>query len=99
MASVMVWLSLYEGFGLPIVEAQAAGTPVVCSNATCLPEVAGDAAVLMEPRDIDAIAAAIERCLDDEPFRQDLIAKGYENIKRFSWDNSAKKLHDIIMSV
>lgn len=99
MSSVLVWPSLYEGFGLPIVEAQAAGTPVVCSNVTSLPEVAGDAAVLVEPMDTKSIAAAIERCLYDEPFRLNLIAKGHENIKRFSWDESAKKLHDIILSL
>ena len=99
MASVLVWPSFYEGFGLPIIEAQAAGTPVVCSNVTSLPEVAGDAAVLVEPMDTEAMAAGIERCLYDVPFRQDLIAKGRENVKRFTWDDAAKKLHDIIMSV
>ncbi|MCR4817755.1 MAG: glycosyltransferase family 4 protein [Fretibacterium sp.] len=99
MASVLVWLSIYEGFGLPIVEAQAAGTPVVCSNVTSLPEVAGDAAVLVEPMDTEAAAAAIERCLYDAPFRQDLTARGRENIKRFSWDNAAEKLHDIIINL
>ena len=99
MASIMVWLSIYEGFGLPIVEAQAAGTPVVCSNVTSLPEVAGDAAVLVDPMDTKATAAAIERCLYDEPFRQDLITKEHENVKRFSWDESARKLHDIILNL
>ena len=99
MASVLVWLSIYEGFGLPIIEAQAAGTPVVCSNVTSLPEVAGDAAVLVDPMDTEATTAAMEHCLYDEPFRQGLIAKGHENVKRFSWDESAKKLHDIILSL
>ena len=99
MASLLVWLSIYEGFGLPIVEAQAAGVPVVCSNVTSLPEVAGDAAVLVDPMDTAATTAAMERCLYDAPFRQDLIAKGRENVKRFSWDESAKKLHDIILSL
>ncbi|MCR4817757.1 MAG: glycosyltransferase family 4 protein [Fretibacterium sp.] len=99
MASVLVWPSLYEGFGLPIVEAQAAGTPVVCSNVTSLPEVAGDAAVLVEPKDTEAMAAAIERCLYDEPFRQDLITKGHRNVRRFNWDDSARRLHDIIVTL
>ena len=99
MASVLIWLSLYEGFGLPIIEAQAAGTPVVCSNVTSLPEVAGDAAVLVDPMDTEAASAAIERCLYDVPFREDLIAKGHENVKRFTWDDAAKRLHDIILSL
>ncbi len=99
MASVLIWLSIYEGFGLPVIEAQAAGTPVVCSNVTSLPEVAGDAAVLVDPMDTEAIADAIERCLYDEPFRQELIAKGHENVKRFNWDESAKKFHDIIVNL
>ncbi|MCR4817756.1 MAG: glycosyltransferase family 4 protein [Fretibacterium sp.] len=99
MASVFVWPSLYEGFGLPVIEAQAAGTPVVCSNVTSLPEVAGDAAVLVAPKDTKSIAAAIEHCLYDEPFQQDLIAKGHKNVKRFTWDNAAKKLHDIIINL
>ena len=99
MASVLVWPSLYEGFGLPVIEAQAAGTPVVCSNVTSLPEVAGDAAVLVEPKDTEAIAAAIESCLYDAPFRQDLIAKGHENINRFTWDDAAKRFRDVLLSL
>ena len=99
MASVLVWPSLYEGFGLPIIEAQAAGTPVVCSNVTSLPEVAGNAAVLVAPTDISAMTAGMERCLYDVPFRQALITKGFENIKRFTWNDAAKRLHDIILSL
>ena len=99
MASVLIWLSLYEGFGLPIIEAQAAGTPVVCSNVTSLPEVAGDAAVLVDPMDTEAASAAIERCLYDVPFREDLIAKGHENVKRFTWDDAARRLRDVILSL
>ena len=99
LASVLVWPSLYEGFGLPIIEAQAAGTPVVCSNVTSLPEVAGDAAVLVEPMDTEAMAAGIERCLYDVSFREDLIIRGRENVKRFSWDDAAKKLHNIIINL
>ena len=99
MASVLVWPSLYEGFGLPIIEAQAAGTPVVCSNVTSLPEAAGDAAVLVEPRDTKAMAAAVEQCLYDAPFRKALIAKGRKNISRFTWDNAAKRLHDILVNL
>ena len=99
MASVSLWLSFYEGFGLPVIEAQASGVPVICSNVTSMPEVAGDAAILVDPHDTKAIASAIERVLTDEALREALIAKGYENIKRFSWDESAQKLHDIILNV
>ena len=98
-ASLFVWPSLYEGFGIPILEAQASGVPVVSSNAASMPEVAGDSAVLFDPHDTKAIASAIERVLTDEDLRKGLIAKGYENIKRFSWDKSAQKLHDIIINL
>ncbi len=99
MASVSVWPSLYEGFGLPVLEAMASGVPVICSNVTSMPEVAGDAAILVDPLDASGMAREIERVLTDSELRKELIAKGYENIKRFSWDESAKKFHDIIMSL
>ena len=98
-ASVFVWPSLYEGFGIPILEAQASGVPVVSSNAGVMPEVTGDSAVLADPKDTEAIASAIQRVLTDEALHRDLVMKGFENIKRFSWDESAKKLHDIITSL
>ncbi len=99
MASVSAWPSLYEGFGLPVLEAMASGVPVICSNVTSMPEVAGDAAILVDPLDASGMAREIERVLTDSELRKDLIAKGYENIKRFSWDESAKKLHDIIVNL
>ena len=71
----------------------------MCSNVTSIPEIAGDAAVLSNPWDIRTIAEGIERCLYDKQFRAALIDKGYENIKRFSWDASARKLHDIIVNL
>ncbi|MBR0257507.1 MAG: glycosyltransferase family 4 protein [Synergistaceae bacterium] len=98
-ASLFVWPSFYEGFGMPVTEAQAAGIPVVCSNATSMPEAAGDGAVFFDPENVGEIKAAIERCLEDENLRRELVAKGYENVKRFSWDESARKFHDIITSL
>ncbi len=83
--------SLFEGFGLPVLEAQTTGVPVMCANNSALPEIAGDAALLVDPLDVDAIAAAMLRLSRDEALRQELIAKGYENVKRFSWDKAARE--------
>ena len=83
--------SLHEGFGLPVLEAQSYGVPVMTSNNSALPEVAGDAALLVDPTDVDAIADAMLRLSQDEELRQRLIAAGYENVKRFSWDKAARE--------
>ncbi len=81
--------SLHEGFGLPVLEAQQLGVPVMTSNNSSLPEVAGDAALLVDPNDTEAMAAAMLRLSQDETLRQELIAAGHENVKRFSWDKAA----------
>ncbi len=81
--------SLYEGFGLPVLEAQALGVPLVTANNSSLPEIAGDAALLVDPTDVDAIADAMLALSRDEALRQRLIAAGYENVKRFSWEKAA----------
>lgn len=81
--------SLYEGFGLPVLEAQSCGVPVMTANNSSLPEVAGDAALLVEPTDIDAIADAMLRLSRDEELRQRLIAAGHRNVQRFSWSKAA----------
>jgi glycosyltransferase involved in cell wall biosynthesis len=83
--------SLYEGFGLPVLEAQQMGVPVMTANNSALPEVAGDAALLVDPTDVDAIADAMLRLSQDEALRQQLIAAGYENVKRFSWEKAARQ--------
>jgi glycosyltransferase involved in cell wall biosynthesis len=87
--------SLYEGFGLPILEAMACGTPVITSNISSLPEVAGDAAIMVDPYDLDAITDAIKRLLDDTSLYQAYVQKGYERAKQFTWDNSARQLREI----
>jgi glycosyltransferase involved in cell wall biosynthesis len=92
MASLFVYPSLYEGFGLPVLEALACGAPVITSNNSSLPEVAGDAAILIEPRDAEALAVAMARLLDDGNLRRDLGQRGPAQAYRFSWDASARQL-------
>jgi glycosyltransferase involved in cell wall biosynthesis len=96
---VLAYPSIYEGFGLPMLEAMACGTPVVASTASCMPEVAGDAALLVPPTDVDALAAALDRSLTDEALRADLIAKGHARVRQFSWAKSAQQLLGIYHAV
>ena len=95
LAGVFVFPSLYEGFGLPPLEAMASGTPVVTSNVSSLPEVAGDAAVLVDPYDPEAIADGIERVLCDQTLRRDLRAKGLARAQQFSWEASVTRVRKI----
>jgi glycosyltransferase involved in cell wall biosynthesis len=90
-ARLSCYVSLYEGFGLPVLEAQAAGVPVMTANNSALPEVAGDAAILVDPTDVDAIADAMLRLSSDEALRQRLIAAGHANVARFSWSKAARE--------
>jgi glycosyltransferase involved in cell wall biosynthesis len=86
-----VFPSLMEGFGLPGLEAMGYGAPVVSSNASCLPEVHGDAVVYFDPLDTDDMAAAIDNVISDEALRQTLIAKGYKQLKKYSWRRMAEQ--------
>src|SRR2546421_959553 len=95
LAGVFVFPSLYEGFGLPPLEAMASGTPVVTSNVSSLPEVAGDAAVLVDPYDPHAIADGIHRVLTDEELRRSLRQKGILRAKQFSWEQSVRRIREI----
>jgi glycosyltransferase involved in cell wall biosynthesis len=90
-ADLFVYPSLYEGFGLPILEAMACGTPVVTSNTSSLPEIAGQAALMVDPYDTQAIAEAISIVLLDQNLRRTLCAKGSEQASRFSWTETAKR--------
>ncbi len=91
-AELFVFATLYEGFGIPIIEAQKCGTPVVAARAASMPEVAGDGAELIDPYDIDSICAGMARVLTDKAYASRLAALGYENAKRFSWSRSAELL-------
>jgi glycosyltransferase involved in cell wall biosynthesis len=86
-----VFPSLSEGFGLPGLEAMAHGAPVISSNATCLPEVYGDAAHYFDPTDVNAMAAAIGHVLSDETLRKEMIKKGYAQVKKYSWKKTAEQ--------
>lgn len=91
-ALLFVYPSLYEGFGLPVAEAMACGTPVVCSNTSSLPEVAGDAALYFDPRDVDDIARTLYRALTDTTLRATLRARGLARVQQFTWERSARAL-------
>jgi glycosyltransferase involved in cell wall biosynthesis len=91
-AKIFVFPSLYEGFGLPPLEAMAHGTPVVTSNTSSLPEVVGNAAVLVNPENVFEVMRALHRVLLDQPLRDKLKMRGYEQAKRFSWDASARQI-------
>ena len=99
MATCLVFPSLYEGFGLPVLEAMMAGCPVITSNTSSLPEVAGDAALLVDPHDATALCEAMNTLLHDESIRQDMIRKGYEQVKHFSWQETAKNTQDVYVSM
>jgi glycosyltransferase involved in cell wall biosynthesis len=88
---LFVFPSLYEGFGMPVLEAMACGAPVLTSNSTALAEVAGDAAVLADPQDARALGEAMIRALEDEPLRAALKVKGFARAKQFSWEQAAAK--------
>ena len=95
LAGLFVFPSLYEGFGLPPLEAMASGTPVVTSNVSSLPEVVDDAAVLVDPYDPGAIADGMYRVLTDEQLRRSLRRKGLARARQFSWEHSVSRVRDI----
>ncbi len=97
MAEAFVYPSLYEGFGIPILEAMSAGTPVISSNTSSMPEAGGDAALYVDPRDWDALADALARVLKDAALRAKLRALGLEQAKKFSWDKAARELQQYLL--
>src|SRR5581483_8365297 len=99
MANCLVFPSLYEGFGLPVLEAMSAGCPVITSNVSSLPEVAGNAGLLIDPLNPAAIAQAMSTVLEDEAERQRMIQDGYQQATRFSWEKTARMTRDVYLNV
>lgn len=98
-AELVAFVSLYEGFGLPLVEAMASGVPVLTSNVSALPEVAGDAAWMVDPYSVESIAAGLDLLLNDAALRADLISKGYQHVTRYDWDQSARAVWSLVDDV
>lgn len=95
-AELFAFPTLYEGFGIPVLEAQACGVPVLTSNCSSLPEVGGDGAFYVDPCDIRSISEGIQTVLTDPTLAEKLIQQGFQNVKRFSWEGSAQRLDEII---
>jgi glycosyltransferase involved in cell wall biosynthesis len=98
-ATLFAFPSIYEGFGLPPLEAMACGAPVICSNASSLPEVVGEAALLFDPLSPDDIQAALERALADGALRAELAQRGLEQARRFTWDGTARQTLEVYRQV
>jgi len=98
-AKVFVFPSQYEGFGLPPLEAMACGTPVITSNTSSLPEVVSDAGLLIDPYNVEELIEAMERCLTDDNLRAELIEKGLQRVKLFSWERTAQRTLEIYQTI
>jgi len=95
-ARLFAYPSLHEGFGFPVLEAQACGTPLLTSTTSSLPEVAGEGGLLVDPLNVEAIADGLRRLLDDQALSARLVARGFENLARFSWDVAARQVQVVI---
>ncbi|RMF03258.1 MAG: glycosyltransferase family 1 protein [Chloroflexi bacterium] len=95
LADIFAYPSHYEGFGIPVAEAMACGTPVICANNSSLPEVAGNAAVLVSANDTGALAAALQQLATDYSLREELVRRGFEQARIFNWPNAAQRLLNV----
>ena len=98
-AAAFIFPSLYEGFGLPLVEAMACGCPTLSSNMASLPEIGGKAAHFFDPKDIGEMAESIQKVCEDSVYRQKLVQRGTEHAKKFNWESSFKKHMDLFETV
>ena len=98
-AELFAFPTLYEGFGIPVLEAQACGTPVLTSNGSSLPEVGGEGAVYVDPYDTEGICAGMRHVLDNPEIARQLVQKGLANVQRFSWQASAERLDEMIETI
>jgi glycosyltransferase involved in cell wall biosynthesis len=98
-ATAFVYPSFYEGFGLPVLEAMACGCPVICSDATSLPEVAGNAAILVDPNDVEGLAQVLERIVGDAAMRGTLSDQGLQRAKMFTWEKTATRTLEVFAEV
>ncbi len=96
-AEVFLFPSLYEGFGIPVLEAQSVGTAVITSNTSSLPAVAGEGALLVDPESEKELAEAMHRLVSDSALKSAIIANGRENVQRYSWDNCANELTELLL--
>jgi glycosyltransferase involved in cell wall biosynthesis len=99
LADVFVFPSFYEGFGLPPLEAMACGCPVITSNAASLPEVVDNAGIMVDPLNIDGLAEAIYNVLTNDGLREDMIKKGLERAKMFTWERTARETYKVYEEV
>jgi glycosyltransferase involved in cell wall biosynthesis len=98
-AELFVFPTLYEGFGLPVLEAMQCGCPVITSNNSSIPEVAGDAAVMIDPNDVEGLSRTMEKILSSPSTRKGMSSKGLKRSRQFSWEKSARRLLDSLMSL
>jgi len=99
LADLFAFPSLYEGFGMPVLEAMTCGCPVVTSSTGATPEIAGDAALLVDPTSVDEIYKTTVRVLEDEKLREELVSKGYARAKKFSWEKSARETLSVFKEI